>query len=64
MLRPLLLLLLLLLLLRKSSGQGSWQFADGLSFYEGTFASGQRVKGKLVMFDADTKKPVETYDGR
>jgi hypothetical protein len=46
------------------SGQGRWLFADGLSFYEGSFAAGQRLQGKLVLYGANTKQQVETYDGR
>uniref|UniRef100_A0A383V7D2 MORN repeat-containing protein n=1 Tax=Tetradesmus obliquus TaxID=3088 RepID=A0A383V7D2_TETOB len=44
-------------------GQGRWLFADGQSFYEGSFAAGQRVQGRLVLFVPGTKQPVETYDG-
>jgi hypothetical protein len=45
-------------------GQGRWLFADGLSFCEGSYSAGQRVQGKLVLFDVATKKAIETYDGR
>lgn len=46
------------------AGQGRWLFADGLSFYEGSYEAGQRKQGKLVTFNAATKKPAESYTGR
>lgn len=45
-------------------GEGQWTFADGLSYFRGTYKAGKRVEGRLVLFDAATGKPAHTYTGR
>lgn len=34
-------------------GEGQWVFADGVSFFRGTYKAGQRVEGQLVMYGSN-----------
>lgn len=46
------------------TGNGRWVFADGMSYFDGSFDKGEKKQGQLVMFDPDTKKQVQSYTGR
>lgn len=46
-----------------AAGNGRWLFADGVSYFEGSYERGGRRHGHLVMFDSQTKKQLQSYTG-